>query len=88
MVELAKEKEHFDVVFLDPPRAGASKDFLNSLLKLSPEKIVYISCNPETLARDLKTLTKKYTVKKIQGVDMFPFTRHIESVVLLTKEKV
>jgi len=88
MVELAKEKEHFDVVFLDPPRAGASKSFLNSLLKLSPEKIVYISCNPETLARDLKTLTKKYTVKKIQGVDMFPFTRHIESVVLLTKEKV
>ena len=83
--ELAKEKEHFDVVFMDPPRAGASKKFLDSLLKLKPEKIVYISCNPETLARDLKTLTKAYKVNKIQGVDMFPFTKHIETVVLLTK---
>lgn len=83
--DMAKEKEHFDVVFMDPPRAGASKAFLNSLLKLKPEKIVYISCNPETLARDLKTLTKAYKVRKIQGVDMFPFTKHIESVVLLTK---
>ena len=83
--DLAKEKEHFDVVFMDPPRAGASKAFLNSLLKLKPERIVYISCNPETLARDLKTLTKAYKVRKIQGVDMFPFTKHIECVVLLTK---
>ena len=83
--DLAREKEHFDVVFMDPPRAGASVKFLNSLLKLKPEKIVYISCNPETLARDLKTLTKAYKVNKIQGVDMFPFTKHIETVVLLTK---
>lgn len=83
--DLAKEKEHFDVVFMDPPRAGASKEFLLSLLKLKPEKIVYISCNPETLARDLKTLDRKYRVEKIQGVDMFPFTRHIETVVLLSR---
>ena len=83
--DLAKEKERFDVVFMDPPRAGASKKFLNSLLKLKPEKIVYISCNPETLSRDLNTLTKDYKVSKIQGVDMFPFTKHIETVVLLTK---
>jgi 23S rRNA (uracil1939-C5)-methyltransferase len=83
--DMAKEKEHFDVVFMDPPRAGASKAFLNSLLKLKPEKIVYISCNPETLARDLKTLTKAYKVRKIQGVDMFPFTKHVETVTLITR---
>ena len=86
MADLAKEKEHFDVVFMDPPRAGASKDFLLSLLKLKPEKIVYISCNPKTLARDLKTLTKTdYKAEKIQGVDMFPFTEHVETVVLMTR---
>lgn len=82
--DLAKEKEHFDVVFMDPPRAGASKEFLNALLKLKPKKIVYISCNPETLARDLKTLKKAYKVNRIQGVDMFPFTKHIETVVSLS----
>ena len=86
--DLAKEKEHFDVVFLDPPRAGASKEFLSSLLKLKPKKIVYVSCNPKTLARDLKALTKAYSVKHVQGVDMFPFTEHIECVVSLNlKEK-
>ena len=84
--DLAKEKEHFDVVFMDPPRAGASKKFLNSLLKLKPERIVYISCNPETLARDLKTLAKEYRVNIIQGVDMFPFTKHCEVVVSMSKE--
>ena len=88
MADLAKEKEHFDVVFMDPPRAGASREFLLSLLKLSPEKIVYISCNPKTLARDLKTLTQKdYRVLKIQGVDMFPFTEHVECITLLTRNK-
>ncbi len=84
--DLAKQKEHFDVVFLDPPRAGASKEFLSSLLKLKPKKIVYVSCNPKTLARDLKTLTKAYRVNKIQGVDMFPFTEHVECVVNMSKE--
>ena len=85
--DLAREKEHFDVVFMDPPRAGASKEFLLSLLKLKPEKIVYISCNPKTLARDLQTLTKSYKTEKIQGVDMFPFTEHIETVVSLKRIK-
>lgn len=85
--DLASEKEHFDVVFMDPPRAGATKKFLTSLLKLKPERIVYISCNPETLARDLRTLTKKeYRVSRIQGVDMFPFTKHVETVVLLSRK--
>ena len=85
--ELAKEKEHFDVVFMDPPRAGASRKFLLSLLKLKPQKIIYISCNPKTLARDLETLTEKeYKAEIIQSVDMFPFTEHIETVVKLIKK--
>ena len=86
MVNLAEEGERVDVVFMDPPRAGSDKKFLVSLLKLSPNKIVYISCNPETQKRDLFTLTKGgYKVKKIQPVDMFPHTSHVETVVLLTK---
>ncbi|MBR6392727.1 MAG: 23S rRNA (uracil(1939)-C(5))-methyltransferase RlmD [Eubacterium sp.] len=86
--DMANENEKFDVVFMDPPRAGSSVKFLNSLIKIKPEKIVYVSCNPETLARDLAILTKKhYRVKKIQGVDMFPHTKHIETVCLLEWEK-
>lgn len=86
MVNLAKEGEKIDVVITDPPRAGCSPQFLRNLLTLSPERVVYISCNPETLARDLHTLRRGgYKVKKIQPVDMFPFTAHVETVCLLTK---
>ncbi len=75
MVHALEAGERFDVVVTDPPRAGCSSRFLCSLLKLSPKRVVYISCNPETLARDLNTLTHGgYRVKKIQPVDMFPFT--------------
>ncbi len=85
MKEAAETGEHFDVVITDPPRAGCSPAFLRSLLSLAPERIVYVSCNPETLAEDLYTLTRGgYRVKKIQPVDMFPFTGHVECVVLLT----
>ena len=88
MVEMAELKMKADVVVTDPPRAGCSLEFLHSVLKLAPEKVVYISCNPKTLARDLKTLINGgYKVKKIQPVDMFPFTEHIETVVLLSREK-
>lgn len=88
MTELAQSGKHADVVITDPPRAGCSKTFLESLVKLSPEKIVYISCNPNTLGRDLQFLIKNdYNVKKIQPVDMFPYTKHIECVVLLSKCK-
>ena len=81
----AKNGEHFDVLFMDPPRAGATVKFLKSAVKAQPQKIVYISCNPKTLARDLKYLTKNgYEVKKIQPVDMFPMTKHIETVCLLS----
>lgn len=88
MVELAESGEKVDVVLMDPPRAGSDKPFLESLLKLSPSRVVYISCNPETQARDLRTLVHGgYRVTGIQPVDMFPHTRHIECVVCLTKEK-
>ena len=86
MQELAENGERFDVVFMDPPRSGSSKKFIESLAVASPERVVYISCNPETLARDLQMITKKgYKVRKICPVDMFPHTNHIECVVLLTK---
>lgn len=86
MQELAENDERFDVVFMDPPRSGSSKKFIDSLAIASPKTVVYISCNPETLARDLQMMTKKgYKVKKICPVDMFPHTNHIECVVLLTK---
>lgn len=88
MTELSRKKEKADVVITDPPRAGCSREFLQSLIKLSPRKIVYVSCNPETLARDLRFLSKRgYRPIKIQPVDMFPFTRHLETVVLLSKLK-
>ena len=80
-------REKYDVVIMDPPRAGASLDFLKCLVVLSPKKVVYISCNPETQARDLTFLTKNgYRVKKIQPVDMFPHTEHVECVVCLSRK--
>ncbi|MBQ7107764.1 MAG: 23S rRNA (uracil(1939)-C(5))-methyltransferase RlmD [Clostridia bacterium] len=89
MVEAATMGEKFDLVIMDPPRAGASLEFLRSLVKLSPKKVVYVSCNPKTLARDLSFLTRKgYKVQKIQPVDMFPHTEHVETVVLLSRQKV
>lgn len=76
-----------DIVILDPPRSGSTEQFLSALIRLNPQKIIYISCNPDTLERDLRYLVTNstYTVKGIQGVDMFPHTPHIETVVLLTK---
>ena len=75
-----------DVLFLDPPRSGASETFLASAVQLAPPKIVYVSCDPETLARDLGYLTQNgYRVKKAVPVDMFPHTGHIETIVLLQK---
>ena len=81
-----KSAEKPDVVFLDPPRAGATEEFLDALVCLQPAKVVYISCNPETLARDLDYLLKRgYEFRKAVPVDMFPYTRHIETIVLLQK---
>ena len=89
MADLAQKGEKADAVITDPPRAGCSKKFIDSLLSLSPKTIVYVSCNPETLTRDLFALRKGgYKVKKIQPVDMFPFTEHVETVVLLSRKDV
>lgn len=75
-----------DVVFMDPPRAGSDEAFLSSVIRLAPKRVVYISCNPETLARDLKYLTKHgYQAKECQPVDLFPWTKHVETVCLLSK---
>ncbi len=84
MLNMAKEKQVFDVVFMDPPRSGADEKFLKSLLTLSPKKIVYVSCDPATLARDVKILSSKYDVQSVSPVDMFPMTFHVENVVSLS----
>ena len=87
MEKMAENGECADVVFMDPPRTGSDKKFMSSVIKLGPSRIVYISCGPETLARDLEYLTKYgYEVRKIQPVDMFSFTDHCENVCLLTKK--
>lgn len=87
MENMAENGEHADVVFMDPPRTGSDKKFMSSVIKLNPSRIVYISCGPETLARDLEYLTKHgYDVRKIQPVDMFSFTDHCENICLLTKK--
>lgn len=85
--QMAKNKETVDVVFLDPPRAGSNEKFLSSLIKLAPKTIVYISCNPITLERDLLYIYKMsdYNVIGFQPVDMFPQTAHVETCVLMSK---
>ena len=86
MINCARQKQTFDVVIMDPPRKGSDKPFLDALLKLLPEKVVYISCNPHTQVVDLKELLKKYEIKKVQPVDMFPHTHHVENIVLLSRK--
>lgn len=84
MEEMAEAGQQAEVVFMDPPRSGSDEKFLSSLVRLAPKKIVYISCNPETQARDLRFLTAKgFHVRRIQPVDMFPWTDEIECCVLL-----
>ena len=88
MTRMAADGQHADVVFMDPPRSGSDETFLNCVAKLAPKKIVYISCGPDTLARDLGVLKKKgYRVEKMVGVDLFPMTGHVETVVLLSQLK-
>jgi 23S rRNA (uracil1939-C5)-methyltransferase len=81
-----KENGSPDVIITDPPRAGMHADVVESLIKLAPIKIVYVSCNPATQARDLELLKHNYIVLKIQPVDMFPHTHHVENVILLQKK--
>ena len=86
MEQMAADGMRPDVVFLDPPRSGSDARFLRSLIQAAPPRVVYISCNPETLARDLGVLTERaYRVGRIQPVDMFPFSEHCEVVVSLAR---
>ena len=74
-----------DVIITDPPRAGMHKDVIDTIVFAQPKRIVYVSCNPATQARDLQLLDNYYYVSKVQPVDMFPHTQHVENVVLLIK---
>jgi 23S rRNA (uracil1939-C5)-methyltransferase len=79
------EHGHPDVIITDPPRAGMHDDVVSAILLAAPERIVYVSCNPATQARDLNLLDSRYRVTRVQPVDMFPHTHHVENVVLLEK---
>lgn len=82
----AEKKENFDVVLMDPPRAGSTKEFIDSVIALAPERVVYVSCNPQTLARDLKWFRRGYKVEKMRPYDMFPLTDHCEVVCSLVRK--
>ncbi len=86
--EFIKKYGHPDVLITDPPRAGMHADVVKAMLFAAPEKIVYVSCNPATQARDLAMLDSDYEVVKVQPVDLFPHTQHVENVVLLVKRAV
>jgi len=76
-----------DIIITDPPRAGMHEDVVKQITKTSPEKVIYISCNPSTQARDISLMSEYYVVTRIQPVDMFPHTHHVENVVLLENKK-
>ena len=73
-----------DIVIVDPPRKGCSDTLLQAIEKINPKKIIYISCNPSTLARDLEILKEKYTIDVVQPVDMFPRSFHVETICALS----
>ncbi|MCK3682934.1 23S rRNA (uracil(1939)-C(5))-methyltransferase RlmD [Maribellus sp. YY47] len=84
--DFVKENGKPEVVITDPPRAGMHADVVLTILRMAPERIVYVSCNPATQARDIAILDEFYQIEKIQPVDMFPHTHHVENVVLLRKK--
>ena len=85
MMNMAEDGEHVDVVFMDPPRSGSTEEFIDSVVKVKAERVIYVSCGPETLARDLEYFRKKgYEAKMGWGVDLFPATEHVETCVLLS----
>lgn len=86
--KMAKCSQSVDVLFMDPPRKGSTDRFLEAALMLSPKKIVYVSCSPITLARDLMKLIGRYEIKTVQPVDMFPRTPHVETILLLCRKDV
>jgi 23S rRNA (uracil1939-C5)-methyltransferase len=80
---LQNDLPEIDFLLLDPPRAGAEKETIYALLKLQPRRISYVSCDPSTLARDLRLLTDAYTIESITALDLFPQTHHVETIVRL-----
>ncbi|MCM1190142.1 MAG: 23S rRNA (uracil(1939)-C(5))-methyltransferase RlmD [bacterium] len=88
LTEMAQQGAQIDLVILDPPRSGSSEAFLEAAARLAPRRVIYISCNPDTLVRDLKLLTGKgYKVQRGVAVDMFPFTEHTEAIVCLDRKQ-
>ena len=88
--DVGHEKRRFnnvDLVVIDPPRSGLDNFAINNIVAILPKKIIYVSCDPVTLARDLNILKEKYQIKKVIPVDMFPNTYHVECVCLLMKKK-
>lgn len=86
MLDMAERGEKADIVFMDPPRSGSDETFLSSVATLAPERVVYISCNPETMVRDIRFLMKKgYQTEQVWPFDLFPFTNHTECVCVLYK---
>ena len=84
----AKNREKIDVVIMDPPREGSTKQFINAIGYLKPRQVIYISCDPTTLKRDLYLfLDNEYEIKSITGVDMFSRTKHVECVCTLSLSK-
>ena len=89
MVQMASQNAHADVVFMDPPRSGSTEEFMDAVSILNPDRVIYVSCNPETLARDLAYFKKKgYKAERGWAVDQFPMTGHVETVVLLSKGEI
>ena len=83
--EAADAGQKADVVFMDPPREGSTPAFIESVARMAPKRIVYVSCNPATQARDLALMDSLYRVEEVQPVDMFPHTHHVENVVRMTR---
>lgn len=84
---LSQVEGSYEILVVDPPRSGLERNAVNAILNLDLKKIIYVSCNPETLEEDARTLSKKYTLKSVMPVDMFPQTFHIESVAIFEREK-
>ena len=88
LLDMAAKGEQADVVIMDPPRSGSTEAFMDAIARMGARRVVYVSCNPETLARDVRYMRKLgYVGKEAWGVDLFPFTRHVECVVLMSKVK-
>lgn len=82
---ILQSDKHFDVIIMDPPRKGSTPEFINAVKRIAPERVVYVSCDPVTLARDLALFKDTYQIEKVQPVDMFPNSMHVECVVLMSR---